>query len=142
MSTQADSLPAIEVLMILSAQIKLVTAVNGLPAGERMIFDVTSGSFAGPRLAGQVLATGGDWVTRTSTSSQINVRLALATNDGVTILLQYSGRASQDNGQVRIEVAGTFEAPAGSYAWLNNVQAFGRGVVTAEETRYHFYRFK
>lgn len=136
-------LPAIELLVVVSAQTTLVGTVTGAPLGDRMIFDVTGGTFAGPQLSGQVLATGGDWVTRTATGSHINVRLLLETHDDHTLLLQYTGRACQDGGNVRIDVAGTFEAPqGGAYGWLNDVQAFGRGVVTAEGVTYHFYRFK
>ncbi len=44
--------------------------------------------------------------------------------------------------KLRIEVAGTFDAPEGPYGWLNDVQAFGCGDPTAEGVRYRFYRFK
>jgi hypothetical protein len=80
-------------------------------------------------------------VIRTPTGSHLNVRLLLETHDGVTIPFQYSGRACIVDGNLRIEVAGTFEAPQGPYAWLNDVQAFGRGVRIPEGVRYHFYRF-
>lgn len=142
MSENNTSQPEIELLLVLSVQTSLVLALTGTPSGDRMIFDVVSGTFSGPRLSGSVPATGGDWVTRTATGSQLNVRLLLQTHDGATILLQYTGRACQDGNKVRIDVAGTFEAPQGPYGWLNDVQAFGQGVATTDNVRYHFYRFK
>jgi hypothetical protein len=142
MTEQNDSAAAIELLLVLTVQTTLVRAVPGTPVGDRTVFDVEGGTFEGPRLSGRVLATGGDWLIRTATASHLNVRLVLETHDGVTLLCQYSGRACQVNGKPRIEVAGTFDAPAGPYAWLNDVQAFGQGVRTPEGVRYHFYRFK
>lgn len=131
----------VEPLLVLTIQTKVVQSVAGTPLGDRMIVDVVSGSFEGPQLAGRVPACGGDWVIRTPKGSQLNVRLLLETADGVTILFQYSGKASQIEGKPRIEVAGSFDAPAGRYAWLNDVQAFGLGFPLPTGVRYHFFRF-
>src|ERR1700726_4799803 len=104
---------AIEPLVVLTVQTTLARAVSGTPLGDRTVFDIEGGTFAGPRLSGHIPATGGDWVIRTPTGSHLNVRLLLETHDGVTILFQYSGRACIVDGNPRIEVAGTFEAPQG-----------------------------
>jgi hypothetical protein len=133
--------PAIELLFVLTAKTTLVRAISGTPLGDRHVFDVEGGSFEGPRLHGHVPATGGDWVIRTASGGQLNVRLLLETHDDVTILLNYSGRAGLRDGKPRIEVAGSFEAPQGPYAWLNDVQTFGLGEALPEGVRYHFYRF-
>jgi len=140
--TEATLQPAIELLLVLTVQTKLTQAVNGTPLGDHMIFDVVSGTFEGPQLSGRVPATGGDWVTRTAAGSRLDVRLLLETHDGITLLFKYTGKASQVDGQVRIEVAGTFEAPQGTYDWLNRVQAFGLGATSGDTVRYHFFRFK
>jgi hypothetical protein len=137
-----DDIPAaVELLLVLTVQTTLVRAVTGTPLGDRTVFDVKGGTFAGPRLSGHIPATGGDWLIRTATGSHLDVRLLLETHDGATLLFRYSGRASQIDGKTRIDVAGTFEAPQGAYAWLNDVQTFGRGVPNPEGVRYHFYRF-
>jgi hypothetical protein len=114
---------------------------NKVVLGDRTIVDVVSGTFEGPRLSGQIPASGGDWLIRTPKGSQLNVRLLLETHDGVTILFQYSGKAHQIDGRPRVEVTGGFDAPAGPYDWLNNVQTFGLGFPIPEGVRYHFYRF-
>jgi hypothetical protein len=132
----------IEPLFVLTAQTRVVREVAGVPGGDWTIFDVVSGKFAGPRLHGRLVPTGGDWPTRTAGGSRLDVRLLLETHDGISLLFRYGGRATQADGNVRIEVAGTFDAPAGPYEWLNNVQTFGFGVPLAEGVRYHFYRFK
>ncbi|MDB5968692.1 MAG: hypothetical protein JWQ90_1142 [Hydrocarboniphaga sp.] len=133
---------AIELLLILSARTHLVSTLVGTPLGDRSVFDVDGGHFEGPQLRGRVPASGGDWVTRTAAGSQQDVRLLLETDDGITILLRYQGKASQRaDGLIRIEVAGSFEAPQGRYAWLNSLQAFGLGTPTQDGVRYQFYRF-
>ena len=140
--TEGNEIPAaIELLLVLTVQTTLVRAVTGTPLGDRTVFDIEGGTFAGPRLSGHIPASGGDWLIRTPTGSRLDVRLLLETHDGATILFQYTGRACLADGKPRIEVAGTFEAPQGPYAWLNDVQAFGQGVRILEGVRYHFYRF-
>ncbi len=140
--TEGNEMPAaIELLLILTLQTALVRDVPGTPLGDRTVVDIEGGTFTGPRLSGRIPATGGDWLTRTATGSLLDVRLLLETHDGATILFQYTGRACLADGKPRIEVAGTFEAPQGPYAWLNDVQAFGQGVRILEGVRYHFYRF-
>ena len=142
--TEGNEMPAaIELLLVLTVQTVLVRVVTGAPLGDRTVFDIEGGSFTGPRLSGRIPATGGDWLTRTATGSRLDVRLLLETHDGATILFQYTGRAClAADGQPRIEVTGTFEAPQGPYAWLNDVQAFGQGVRIPEGVRYYFYRFR
>jgi hypothetical protein len=142
MTEAKDSGAAIELLLVLTVQTKFVRSLTDTPLGGRTVFDVAGGTFEGPRLSGRVPATGGDWLIRTPGGSRLDVRLLLETHDGVNILLQYTGRASQVEGKPRIEVAGTFEAPQGAYAWLNDLQAFGRGEPLPDGARYYFYRFK
>lgn len=133
--------PTLAPLVVLTVQTTVVQSVTGTPLGDRMVVDVVSGSFEGPGLTGRVLPSGGDWLTRTPNGSRLDVRMLLETADGVTLLFRYSGRASQKQGRPHIEVAGSFEAPAGPYAWLNDVQAFGLGVPLPTGVRYHFFRF-
>lgn len=140
MTSQAIE-PTLEPLLVLTVQTTVVQSVTGTPLGDRRIVEVLGGSFEGSRLSGRVPACGGDWLIRTATGSHLNVRLLLETADGVTILFQYSGKASQRDGQPRIEVAGSFDAPVGPYAWLNDVQAFGLGFPLPDGVRYQFFRF-
>ena len=141
MNQSNRSTPTIEPLLTLTIQTRLVRTVGGTPLGERTVFDIAGGTFEGPGLRGQVLASGGDWLIRTAAGSQLDVRLLLETDDGVTILFRYAGKASQRTGHARIEIAGGFEAPDGLYGWLNQVQAFGLGERAPDGIRYHLFRF-
>ena len=133
---------AIEPLFVLSAQTTVVKDIVGTPGGDRTVVDARGGVFEGAGLSGRIVPTGGDWLVRERGRSRMNVRLLLETHDGVTILFQYTGKASARNGEAHIEVAGSFDAPAGPYDWLNDIQAFGLGFPIADGVRYHFFRFK
>jgi hypothetical protein len=114
--------------------------VGGIPQGDRVLIDVTGGEFSGPRLSGRVLPSGGDWVTLSAAGARVDVRLALETHDGVTILLRYMGVAGDKSGEQRADVAGVFEAPAGPYGWLNGVLAVGYGRGVEGGGRYDFFQ--
>ncbi len=133
--------PGIAPLVSLTVHTALVKNIVATPQGDQRIVDIVSGSFEGPRLSGRIPATGGDWVIRNATRSRIDVRLLLETDDGVAILFRYLGKARQVEGKPRIEASGSFEAPAGQYDWLNDVQAFGLGTVIPDGVRYHFFDF-
>ena len=134
--------PVIESLMVLHIQTRLRSNLTAMPLGDRTVFDIEGGSFEGPGLRGQIPPSGGDWLTRTATGSQMDVRMLLQTDDGVTLLLRYSGRASLRDGNPHIEITGSFDAPDGRYGWLNDIQTFGLGTPVADGVRYHLYRFK
>ncbi len=134
--------PVIESLLVLDIETRLRSNLAAMPFGERTVFDIAGGRFEGPDLRGRIPPSGGDWLTRTASVSQMDVRMLLETDDGVTILLRYTGRASQRDESIRIEISGSFEAPEGRYAWLNQIQAFGLGTPVADGVRYHLYRFK
>lgn len=137
-----DELPALEPLLVLDARTTYTANLAGVPGGDRIVADVEGGTFAGPRLRGRIVRSGGDWLTRVEGRSRMDVRLALETDDGVALLLQYTGRASQREGQWHLEVIGSFHAPSGPYDWLNDVQTFGLGALTADGVQYRLYRFK
>lgn len=60
--------------------------------GTRLVASITGGAFAGERLKGVVLPGGGDWLlNRTDGVTQLDVRLALRTDDGAAIYMFYRG---------------------------------------------------
>lgn len=133
--------PAIAPLLTLDVEVELLRSLADPAFGERVIFGVRGGHFDGPQLRGQVLRWGGDSVTRGADATLLDVRLLLETDDGVPLQLRYQGRASQHNGQPRIEISGCFDAPAGAYGWLNDILVFGLGAQTASGVRYQLFHF-
>jgi hypothetical protein len=117
----------------------------GGPAGRRIFFGASGGSFHGPRLRGEVLPGGGDWaVFRPDGVMALDVRLTLRTHDGALISMTYGGRWVRP-ADVRAELADPerralvspdryyfrttplFETGDPRYGWLNDVVAIGSG---------------
>jgi hypothetical protein len=62
------------------------------PRGTRRFYPVTGGSFEGPRLRGEVLPDGGDWLLlRPDGVLEQDVRITLKTDDGAFIYVRYAG---------------------------------------------------
>ena len=66
--------------------------VGATPRGTRRFYPAISGSFEGPRLRGEVLPDGGDWLLlRPDGVLEQDVRLILKTDDGAFICVRYAG---------------------------------------------------
>jgi hypothetical protein len=63
------------------------------PAGNRRVFTVSGGQFAGDRLRGKILpqASSDLLLVRPDGSFQLDARLILQTDDGALILMTYRG---------------------------------------------------
>jgi Protein of unknown function (DUF3237) len=115
------------------------------PFGQRVLFGSAGGSFEGPKLAGEVLAGGGDWTLfRADGTMTLDVRLTLRTHDAALVHMTYGGRWVTSPG-VRAELADParryqidpteyyfrtnplFETGAKQYAWLNDIVCIGSG---------------
>ncbi|ULE32782.1 DUF3237 domain-containing protein [Mycobacterium sp. IDR2000157661] len=158
--------------MTAAAQLPLVDAlpvehlfdmhVDLLPAqpiatalGTRMTFVATGGSLRGPKLVGDVLPGGGDWLVVGSDGvGRVDVRATLRTHDGA--LVHYEARGVikvPADGLGRLaagEVLGfdetyvrttpTFETADERYAWLSQVVAVGYNVLSPNHIDYRVYR--
>lgn len=139
--------------MSLSVDFTGVTNIGQTPAGLRRIAAVTGGMFTGERLNGTVLP-GSDWVIhRPDGVMLIDVRLALKTDDGALIYLNYQGRflaasgamsrfskgAMLERHEYSLAMVAKFESGDERYAWLNNVIAVGTGKQTADGPVYAIY---
>ncbi|MAZ90054.1 MAG: cytochrome [Cellvibrionaceae bacterium] len=110
--------------------IGIPTVMENGPRGTRMIVEVTGATWEGEHLnAKQVGGPAGDWALLDKDGSlQIDVRCHLQTEDGASIYVSYQGRSDyMQAGQAPIITAPTFETNDHRYAWLNKVQAIGRG---------------
>ena len=125
------------------------------PMGRRRIFQVNGGRFEGPRLRGTVLADGADWVLlRKDGAMVIDVRLALKTDDGALIAMQYTGlmfgrtpeaQAAMRRGEpvayesVYVRTTPRFETGSPRYEWLNRVVAVANGHLGGKGGVYHVF---
>ena len=79
-------------LMTMHADLKDPVSVGSGPHGDRVVYDVTGGTFEGEKLKGTLLASGGDWITIDSDGvGHLDVRATFLTDDGANIYVQYYG---------------------------------------------------
>ena len=116
--------------------------IGSAPIGWRGIYPVDGGRFEGPRLRGEVLSSGTDWVTRrTDGVTLIDVRLGLRTDDGATIAMSYTGLFKIAAGAMEryrrgepisyaesyVRTTPRFETGDARYDWINSVVAVANG---------------
>jgi len=125
------------------------------PAGNRRIFTVSGGQFAGDRLRGEVLpqASSDLLLVRQDGSSQQDVRLLLRTHDDALILMTYSGRRHTSpevsaritrgeqvpSSDYYLRTAPFFETASLGYSWLNKIVSIGIGERLGEEVKYEVF---
>ncbi len=125
----------IELVPLCTMQVELAPAlaVGVGPAGDRSVGAIRTVTVAGERLnatlAGPAAA---DWLVRTGAIGVIDARIVLRTHDDALIYLQYGGRLNLSNPAAGLiaHVAPVFETGDPRYAWLNAVQAVGKGRLT------------
>lgn len=135
---------SIELVPLCTVEIILADAilVGEGPAGLRIIFEVESAVAAGDRLNGRLHGkASADWATVSGTVANIDVRSTMQTDDGAIVFLEYTGRTdiSGGPGSAPIYVAPRFETGDERYAWLNAVQAVGKGVLDGSTLVYEFH---
>lgn len=128
---------AIELVPLCTIRIQLKPPINvgAGPAGSRLIAEVASAEFTGQRLAGRLEgAAAADWVVlNPDGTGSADVRMTLRTDDGATVLVQYTGRLDASRGfPATVYVAPRFETGDERYAWLNRIQAIGKGTLTED----------
>lgn len=133
-------------LCTLDAAIGAIHPVGDGPAGTRTIAEVTSGTATGERLNGVVKGTSGaDWMlSNASGIATLDVRVLIETDDGALVYMTYGGRAdwSEGPGTKPIYIAPRFETTDERYAWLNSVQAVGKGALTAGGVSYEVFEVR
>jgi hypothetical protein len=125
------------------------------PAGNRRVFTVSGGPFAGDRLRGEVLpeASSDLLLVRGDGSYQQDVRLILRTDDSALILMTYRGvrHASPEvvariargeqvaPSEYYLRTAPFFETSSSKYAWLNKIVSIGVGEREANGVKYEVF---
>ncbi len=138
------------------ATLKEPLAVGTTPYGNRMVFEVTGGSFEGKRLRGKVLTGGADWLLVGPDGwGRLDVRAQFVTDDGAAIYVSYYGLLEMNDNLQRAtsEAKGTdyadqyfrtaprFETGDPRYAWLNQTLFVAEGRVRpGPAVEYRVYR--
>jgi uncharacterized protein DUF3237 len=126
--------------MQLSAELSDAQILGDAPLGTRRIMYMKHGAFSGPRLKGQVLPGGGDWVLlRPDGVAELDIRLTLRTDEGELIYVSCDGifditpDARQrilkgediDPSEYYFRTAPRFETGSQKYLWLNRLLTVG-----------------
>jgi len=123
-------------LCAMTVRLKESLDAGDAPTGRRVIAEIASARLSG-RLSGDLAgASSADWLTMAGGGLGLpDVRLAIRTGDGALILMRYSGRIRFRPGQESIVmIAPVFETGDLRYSWLNEIQAVGKGTLSADLT--------
>ncbi|GAA1541983.1 hypothetical protein HD600_000855 [Microbacterium ginsengiterrae] len=103
------------------------------PLGQRVVVGVTEGSLVGDRIAAaQRGDSAADWLTIGPDGTAIpDVRMALKTEDGAFLYMEYRGRGDASAGidGSTMYTAITFETADPRYTWLNSSLFVGKGSI-------------
>ena len=107
--------------------------------GTRLIFEVEHHKMDGERLSGEMAGSAsGDWLLiGPDGTGMLDIRATFRTHDGALVFAQYHGRLDASRGlefPLTIYVTPRFETGDERYAWLNRIQAVGKGVVHEDLT--------
>lgn len=108
-------------------------SIGDTPAGARSVGTFLSARIEGERVRADLIdGTGADWMIRVGDVGTIDVRFTVRTEDDALIYIRYGGRLDLSNPAAGITavVAPLFETGDARYAWLNRIQAIGKGTLT------------
>jgi hypothetical protein len=158
-ATPVDQLPLIEALPVEHLFDMHVDLQPAQPItthiGTRMTFITTGGVIDGPKLRGEILPGGGDWLIVGSDGvGRVDVRATLKTHDGV--LIHYEARgvinvpadgldrlAAGDVlgfDETYVRTTPTFETADERYGWLSGLVTVGYNVLSPNHIDYRIYR--
>jgi hypothetical protein len=144
-TTPEKSMAGIELVPEFTYRVKAdgpLPTTKGSPFGERIYWTISEAEIEGPRIRARLAAPGSDWLLAGGDRFwRPDVRAALETDDGATVLMHYVGlveqteafvAAAQSDTETRWEdqylrVTMHFETGAARYRWLTESLFVGRG---------------
>ena len=152
MATEAA--PPLDFLMAISAELGELVNMGAAPLGERRVVYITGGTFAGPRLAGEVIG-GADWqIARRDGALELDARYALKEARGGIVqvisqgmrhgppeVLAGLGRGEEvDPARYFFRTFMRFETGAAELAFLNTTMAIATAVRRPRRVELRCYR--
>ncbi len=143
-----------ELLFEVSVDLEPPQDVGATPHGNRQIYNVKGGTFEGPKIKGEVLPGGADWLLfRPDGAGELDVRATLRTDDGHLIYTYYRGivqvppqvmqRIQQgedvDPSEYYFRTAPVYETASEKYGWLNRIVAVAMGRFAPNWVGYKVY---
>jgi Protein of unknown function (DUF3237) len=158
-ATPVDQLPLVTALPVehlfdMHVDLEPAQAIP-TPVGTRLTFITAGGVIEGPKLRGELLPGGGDWLMVGSDGTgRVDVRATLRTHDGVlihyesrgVIKLPADGMQRLAAGEVLpfaetyVRTTPKFETADERYAWLSEVVTVGYNILSPNHIDYRIYR--
>jgi hypothetical protein len=144
-----------ELLFKITLEVPPPLVLGETPFGGRRIARVMAGSFEGPKIKGIVLPGGGDWLLlRHDGALQLDVRLALETDDKQHIYMTYKGLRhgpkdvierlnkgeAVDPSLYYFRATPYFETASEKYGWINRICCVATGSRSASGPTYHVFQ--
>jgi hypothetical protein len=158
-ATPVDQLPLVDALPVehlFDMHVNLRPAQPiATPVGARLTFITTGGVIDGPKLRGEILPGGGDWlIVGADGVGRVDVRATIRTHDGVLIHYEARGviKIPADGldrladgevlpfEQTYVRTTPKFETADERYAWLSEVVAVGYNILSPNHIDYRIYR--
>ena len=148
-----DATPALEHLLDIRIEFDPVQIFD-TPVGRRLTYAIRRGRCEGPRIAGDVLPGGGDWILfGTDGVARLDVRATVRTDDGAHIHLTSTGRVWMDDATTTRFAAGElirhhqmsahstplFDTDDARYRWLNSVHTVALNQVSLTQVHYRVF---
>lgn len=144
-----------EFLCELRAELEQPPNIVGPTAnGQRIIVYIKGGTVKGPKINGEVLPGGGDWViVRPDGVMMLDVRALIRTDDGELIYVYYRGFSHRspeiqqklqsgeavDPSEYYFRTTPIFETSSEKYNWLTRIVCVGVGAREPNGVRYRIY---
>jgi hypothetical protein len=143
-----------EFLCEVSVDLEEPQEIGDTPHGNRRIFYVKGGTVEGPKIKGEVLPGGGDWLlVRPDGAGELDVRATIRTDDGHLVYCYYRGilhpppevalRVMQgedvDPSEYYFRTAPVYETASEKYGWLNRIVAVAVGKFAPNWVGYKVY---
>lgn len=135
----------LEPLGTLTVTIARQTTLRETPQGGRLVGEAGECVWESDRVRARQRGTSAsDWVRfHTDDSVSVDARILLETDDGAVIAMTYRGKADRPPAEGGIILtAPTFETADPRYAWLNHVQAVGKGRRDGSTLVYELYALR
>ncbi|WP_193048241.1 DUF3237 domain-containing protein [Mycolicibacterium baixiangningiae] len=148
-----DAIPALEHLLDINIGFAPVQIFD-TPVGTRFTYVVRHGRCEGPRVAGDILPGGGDWILfGTDRVARLDVRATLRTDDGALIHITNTGRVHMPPDAAARFAAGElirhdemvarssplFDTDDERYRWINAVHTVAINQVSLTEVHYRVF---
>ena len=158
-ATAVDQLPLVDTLPVeylfdMHVDLEPAQAIP-TPTGIKMVFITTGGTIDGPKLTGEILPGGGDWLLiGTDGTGRVDVRATLRTHDGTLIHYEARGIIKIPAGgldrlaagevlpftETYIRTTPKFETADQRYSWLSEIVAVAYNILSPNHIDYRIYQ--